>query len=88
MKFLAGILLASVASAAAEPIFQNLDFESAEVSGAQPNSLVPTSSALPGWQATIGTTPQTQVGYDAISIGSPFISLIDSKGGESNPRQL
>jgi hypothetical protein len=59
--------------------FQDLKFEAANVSGDEVNSLVPTTSAFPGWQAFIGTSATSQVGYDFISIGAPLISIVDNK---------
>jgi len=72
--------------------FLNLDFESANISGYPPNSMnVPISSALPGWGAYFisgGTTNTlTQVGYDAISLGSAGISVIDSNAPAFSPLQ-
>ncbi|HWD19532.1 MAG TPA: hypothetical protein VHB20_09640 [Verrucomicrobiae bacterium] len=74
--FFAGIRLAFT-----QGTFQNLDFEAANVFGAQQSILIPTSKALPGWQAYVGTTLQTQVGYDFISTGAPLISLVDNQAG-------
>jgi len=69
----------------AQGIFQNLNFEAANVSGYSPGNFVPISSALPGWSAyfTSGTTtyPQTQVNYDGISTGANGISLVDANAG-------
>ena len=64
--------------------FENLDFESADVSGYSPGSMnVPTTNALPGWSAYFispsGGTQQTdQVWYNERSIGAAAISLLDS----------
>jgi hypothetical protein len=55
--------------------FQNLDFEAANVSAYSPGSLVPTASAFPGWQALIGTTPTSTVGYDAETLSVASISI-------------
>jgi hypothetical protein len=74
--------------------FENLDFESANVSGYPVDSIndVPVSSALPGWSAyginnSSGTNALTQVGYDFISIGSSGISVIDSNAPGFSPLQ-
>ncbi len=49
----------------AQGTFQNLNFESANLSGYSPGNHVPVSDALPGWSAyfTIGgvAQPQTEV---------------------------
>jgi len=60
-------------------LFQNLDFESANIAASPvepyPN-FVPMASALPGWTAYLGTGQQTQVGYNAPTAGTATISLI------------
>jgi hypothetical protein len=71
-------------SAFAQGTFQNLDFESANIPASTPApSLVPISEALPGWNAYFSsggvTYPQSQVYYDAVSLGGDVISLDDTK---------
>jgi hypothetical protein len=69
--------------AQAQGTFQNLNFESANVSGYPVGSYtVPITSALPGWTGTysstqFGTNQTSQVGYDVISLGGPIITLVD-----------
>jgi hypothetical protein len=83
--------LAFSQSISAQDTFENLDFESANVSGHSPGNLVPISDALPGWSAyfTSGTTtyPQTQVVYDGISLGGAVISVIDDNAAAFSPLQ-
>jgi hypothetical protein len=55
------ILLFSVAAASAQETFQNLDFESANVTPAESRGAVPVTDGLPGWSAYIGAQQQTTV---------------------------
>jgi len=76
---LLAVALASGTVANAQGIFQNLNFESANVpaSGPQPyGTFVPIGSALPGWRAYLGTDQQTQVGYNAPANSTASITLI------------
>lgn len=66
--------------------FMNLNFEAASISGStQPGSLVPISSALPGWSGFYllpsGPVQATQVAYDTISLGGFAISVNDANTG-------
>jgi hypothetical protein len=67
--------------------FANLDFESANPTGYPRNSSnVPISAALPGWtafsiQPSSGTSPSSQIWYDAISLGGAIISVNDANTG-------
>jgi hypothetical protein len=66
--------------------FQNLNFESAKLSGYSPGSQnVPTSAALPGWSAYFTTSTLTnqvaQNWYDDISLGGVAISVNDTNTG-------
>jgi hypothetical protein len=72
--------------------FQNLDFESANISGYSPGSQnVPVSAALPGWAASFvtgtSTNVATQVWYDGISFGGAGISVIDTNAPIFSPLQ-
>jgi len=67
--------------------FVNLNFESANVSGFQPESIVPISSALPGWSGFYGSDPTSQVLYDVISLDAAMISLIDNNALFFGPLQ-
>jgi hypothetical protein len=71
------ILFAHSLSAFAQGTFQNLDFEAANLSGYSPPALVPTTSAFPGWQALIGTTPTSTVGYNSETLSIASISIND-----------
>jgi hypothetical protein len=60
-------------------MFQDLDFESANVpaSGPEPyGTFVPIGSALPGWTAYLGSEQLTQVGYNAPANSTASITLI------------
>ena len=75
-------LFLSVEGVAGQGTFQNLDFESAIIpSGTQPGSIVPISSALPGWSVSYsspsGTIQATDVVYDGLSLGGAFVSIGD-----------
>jgi hypothetical protein len=68
----------------AQGTFQNLDFELADIpASASTASLVPISEALPDWSAYFSsggvTYPQSQVYYNAVSLGGNVISLDDAK---------
>jgi hypothetical protein len=84
---LAFAFCASIAStASAQGTFGNLDFESANLAGYSPGSaFVPVSAALPSWTALFGTSQLSQVGYDAITLGSGAISVIDSSTPVGSP---
>jgi hypothetical protein len=57
--------------------FQNLDFENAIVpANTPPGATIAAASALPGWMAYIGTTEQSSIVYNAMSLGSGSIGLI------------
>jgi hypothetical protein len=84
------LLLVIATGAHAQGTFQNLDFESANVSGA-PQS-VPVGTALPGWTAfayttNIGTVVLPTVWYNGISLGGAGISLVDSNNIGFSPLQ-
>ena len=57
--------------------FQNLDFESANVTGNSP-ALVPIANALPGWVGYIGNNQVTQIVYNTVSLGAAAITLQSS----------
>lgn len=80
-------LLLSAAIVTGQGTFQNLNFEAANIpAGTPPISSLPISSALPGWSASFvsydGTIrQQTQVMYDALTLGAANIAIIDSRNG-------
>lgn len=59
----------------AQGTFQNLNFESANVTGVSPGSSISAAKAFPGWTTSLSPV------YDAISIGGPLISVIDRNVG-------
>src|SRR3974390_321110 len=76
-----GILFSSVfANAQGTFTFQNLDFESANVSGYSPGSMISVSAALPGWSAYIGGSQIQQMWYDVTSVGTTEIAVVDQFG--------
>lgn len=55
-------------------VFQNLNFESADVSGLSPGG-VPITNALPFWQGYLGLNPADIVFYTDVSLGAAAITL-------------
>src|ERR1051326_6184287 len=58
--------------------FQNLDFESANISDLPPNQteFVSVTNGLPGWSAYIGTNQLTQVGHNVITLGGANVGVL------------
>jgi hypothetical protein len=77
--YLLGILLFSGATLGqAQGTFQNLDFESANLSpipAGQYGGEVPISLALPGWTGYLGTTQVTQVLQNDLTLGDASIDI-------------
>jgi hypothetical protein len=72
----------------AQGTFQNLDFESANVSPSPPAAYpnpVPVASALPGWTAYLGESQQSQVEYNTTTLGVASISLLGPTWNENFP---
>ena len=70
------VLFLVVLSAQGQGSFQNLDFESANLSN--PSGLdsdVPITNALPGWSASIGGVPVTQIWANVVSGGQATIDV-------------
>jgi hypothetical protein len=71
-------LLTAALSAGAQPVlFQNLDFESANLS--HPSGMyneVPIAQALPSWHASIGGVPVSEVWTDGESAGDAAINVL------------
>lgn len=63
--------------------FANLDFEAANVSGYAVGGTIPTANAFPDWTAFFFSDTITNtldpVNYDAISLGSAEVSVVDSR---------
>src|ERR1035438_9864759 len=71
-------LLLTTADALAQGTFQNLDFESANLSPIPPRQyggFVPVTDALPGWSGYIGTNQVTTVLHNAVSLGLATIII-------------
>jgi hypothetical protein len=80
-KLIAGfsIVFLAMLSAHAQGPFQNLDFESANLSpipSGQYGGDVPITSALPGWSASIGGVQVTQVLQNNSTIGTASIDIL------------
>jgi hypothetical protein len=79
------ILLAAF-SAPAQTAFQNLSFESANLSSPSgPFNEVPISSALPGWSASIGGVPVTQVLQNNYTLGAASIDIFGPNWNQTEP---
>lgn len=59
--------------------FQNLDFESANLSSSQSAGPVAITEALPGWTGYLGSNSVPSVLYDTFTLGNASIDIIDSK---------
>lgn len=72
----------------AQGTFQNLDFEMATVSPSPsepyPN-FVSIGSAIPDWTAYIGSSSESEVSYNSITIGTANISLLGPTWTSANP---
>jgi hypothetical protein len=80
-------LVVLTAQVEAQGTFQNLNFESANVSGYSPDTEIPIGDALPGWSGYYGSSQTSQAGYDVISIGAAVISVIDNNAPAFQPLQ-
>ncbi len=78
----------AVLSAQAQGTFQNLNFESANLSpivSGQYGGEVAISSALPGWSATIGGVAVTQVLQNNYTLGEASISIFGPSWNDVDP---
>jgi hypothetical protein len=79
MSLKIAILLAGIVSVHAQGKFQDLNFESANLTPVPPNYgpivYVPTTSALPGWTAYLGATSQSQVIQNSYGEGEAEIDI-------------
>ena len=77
MKRLATLLLTAISLSANGQGFIDLDFETANLSPVPPNhgGPVPIASALPGWSASAGSEPFTEVLQNAIDYGAANVSI-------------
>jgi hypothetical protein len=76
---LAIIIVAYSSPVLGQGTFQNLDFESANltpIASGQPGVEVPITLALPGWSAELGNSPVTQVWQNDFSLGAPSIDIL------------
>ena len=63
-------------SARGQGTFRNLDFELAQIPESQPSGFVSANLAFPFWTVYYGTTLQTQVLWNDVSVGSTLASLV------------
>ncbi len=87
-KLIGGFLVAVLAAlpARAQGTFQNLNFESANLSN--PSGIfneVPIANALPDWSASIGGVPVTEVWANDYSLGTATIDVLGPGWNEVNP---
>jgi hypothetical protein len=76
------VILASGTCGFGQGTFRNLDFEQATIvfdptSPSAPYAVY-ASNAIPGWTAYLGTTPQPDIIYDTITLGSAAVSIHDT----------
>lgn len=77
--------------ASAQGTFQNLDFESANLSGTPSSTqdvYIPIANALPGWTGFFGANQATGVLYNDITAGAANISLISSSATNGIARSV
>ena len=75
-------------STTAQGTFLNLDFESAQLSATPPQNYpnpVSISSAMPGWSAFLGASVQSQVQYNATTLGDASISILGPNWMTTDP---
>jgi len=72
------LLYLSCATTLCAQVFQNLDFESANVSNLPSGQFefVSVTNGLPGWSAYIGTNQLSQVGHNAITLGAANVGIL------------
>lgn len=78
-SFLCTFVFCALLSAQAQGTFQNLGFESANltpVPSGQGGSLVPISDALPSWTGYIGTNQLTTVLQNSLTLGNASIDIL------------
>ena len=88
MKFLATLLLTAISLSANGQGFIDLDFETANLSPVPPNhgGPVPIASALPGWSASAGSEPFTEVLQNAIDYGAANVSILGPNYPAAGPQ--
>ena len=89
-KLIVGFVVALLAalSVEAQGTFQNLDFESANLSpipSGQYGGEVPLASALPGWHASIGGISATQVLQNNFTLGAASIDILGPNWASVGP---
>ena len=67
-------------AACSQGTFQNLNFESATIQQTAPPSIVSSLDAVPGWTVCFGTNQQSQIGYNLISLGNTWVTLLGTNG--------
>jgi hypothetical protein len=74
------LVLSGALSAQAQGTFENLDFESANVSSYSSSNYIPTTNAIPGWTAYLGGTPQDYIYYNYETLSDAAVSLQGTNG--------
>src|SRR5439155_26735363 len=72
------VLFVMAFNAVAQGTFQNLNFESANVSPANARGFFPITNVLPNWTGYLGTNQVSQAFYNGVSAGAALVSLISS----------
>ena len=71
----------SCLTAQGQGTFRNMDFELAQIPQNQPHGFVAADLAFPFWTVYYGTTSQTQVLWNDVSVGSTLASLVGQNFG-------
>jgi hypothetical protein len=82
------LMLVATPAGLAQGTFQNLNFESANLTAIPPGQSggeVSLSAALPGWNASIGGTPVTQVLQNNLTLGNASIDILGPDWNSVNP---
>ncbi len=69
-----------VRGAGGQGAFQNLDFESVQISTPDQDGFFPFGAVFPGWTGYLGTNQTAQAFYNGFSLGGALISLISPYG--------
>jgi hypothetical protein len=80
------VVLLAVLSAHAQTAFTNLNFESATVAPSEGDNYVPIAAALPGWNAYLGTTLQTEAYQNGYLGGSASINIFGPNYSSAGPQ--
>src|SRR5262245_34159592 len=79
LLFLSAAMYAALSSVQAQGTFQNLDFESANLSPIPPGQFggfVPSTSAIPNWVGYLGSNQVAQVLQNNLTFGAASIDIL------------